>query len=241
MPELDKNSPIPLYFQLQEKLRELIEKGFYREGELIPTEKELQKMYSVSRITVRNAINGLVFEGLLVKKQGVGTIVARPKMIENFSSLKSFTEKMKAQGASIFTKVLAVKRITVSERIAKHLEIKPRDEVIYVKRLRFVNSEPIALFVSYIPTDIGVSENDDYAGSIFELFENRLNIRISGGRKVVEAASANKEEAELLKININDPVLLIKNTTLDDKGRPIEYAEGIYRSDRYRYEVKLKR
>jgi GntR family transcriptional regulator len=241
MPILDEKSPIPLYFQLQEMIKKKIEEGFYKEGDLIPTEKELQQLYSVSRITVRNAIAGLVFEDLLVKKQGLGTIVARPRMVEDFSSLKSFTEKMAAQGAAVATQVIEVKRIGASERIAHHLAIEPESEIIYVKRLRFVDEEPIALFISHIRGDIGITEDDDFKRSIFDLLENKCDIKISGGQKVIEATSANKEEAEFLKIDVDEPVLLIRNTTLDSDNKPIEYAEGVYRSDRYKYVLKLKR
>ena len=241
MVRLDEKSPIPLYFQLQEEIKKKIEQGIYKVGDLIPTEKELQQIYSVSRITVRNAIAGLVFEDLLVKKQGLGTIVARPRMVEDFSSLKSFTEKMAAQGAVIATEVIEVKIIGASERIAHHLAIEPESEIIYVKRLRFVDEEPIALFISHIRGDIGITEDDDFKRSIFDLLENKRGIKISGGQKVIEATSANKEEAELLKIDVDEPVLLIRNTTFDFDNAPIEYAEGVYRSDRYKYVLKLKR
>jgi len=241
MARLDEKSPIPLYFQLQEQIKKKIKQGIYKVGELIPTEKELQQLYSVSRITVRNAIAGLVFEDLLVKKQGLGTIVARPGMIEDFSSLKSFTEKMAAQGAAIATEVIEVKRIGASERIAHHLAIEPESEIVYIKRLRFVDEEPIALFISHIRGDIGISEDDDFKRSIFELLENKCGIKISGGQKVIEATAANKEEAELLKIDVDEPVLLIRNTTFDTDNKPIEYAEGVYRSNRYKYVLKLKR
>jgi len=241
MPILNEKSPIPLYFQLQEQIKKKIEQGIYKVGDLIPTERELQQLYSVSRITVRNAIAGLVFEDLLVKKQGLGTIVARPRMVEDFSSLKSFTEKMAAQGAVIATEVIEVKRIGASEGIALHLAIEPESEIIYIKRLRFVDEEPIALFISHIRGDIGIAEDDDFRGSIFDLLENKCNIEISGGQKVIEATSANKEEAELLKIDVDEPVLLIRNTTFDSDNKPIEYAEGVYRSDRYKYVLKLKR
>ena len=115
--KLKEHSPIPLYFQLQEILRQKIMDGEYPEGVIIPSESELQKTYSVSRITVRNAIEGLVFEDLLIRKQGVGTIVAPRRVVEDFSSLKSFTEKMSSQGVSFHTKVIAVRWIGAPERI----------------------------------------------------------------------------------------------------------------------------
>lgn len=239
---LDTGSPIPLYFQLQEILRGKILAGEYCPGDLIPSEKELQEKFSVSRITVRNAINGLVFEDLLIKKQGHGTIVAYPRMMEDGNSkLKSFTEKMAQQGSEISTDVLEVLRIPATERITEHLNISVGDEIIYSKRLRKVDGEPIALFENYISTRTGVTEKDDFSGSVYNIFEKKYGIKISGAEKVIEADIARSEDASLLKIPAGDPILIIRYTTFDNDNNPIEYSEGIYRADRYKYMVKLKR
>lgn len=239
---LDVKSPIPLYFQLQEILRREILDGKYSLGELIPTEKELQDQYSVSRITVRDAVKGLVFEDLLIKKQGRGTIVAYPRMQETGdSALHSFTEKMEKQGLKTSTQVLDVLRIPVTERLSEHMDIKPDEEIIYAKRLREVDGEPIALFENYISTGTGLTENDDFSGSIFNLLEKKYKITISGSEKIIEAGIARIEDAALLKISAGDPVLIIRYTTFSSDNKRIEYAEGIYRADRYKYMVRLKR
>jgi len=239
---LDINSPVPLYFQLQEILRRKILDGKYNPGDLIPSEKELQELYSVSRITVRNAINGLVFEDLLIKKQGRGTTVAYPRMQEDGNStLQSFTEKMEQQGLKISTEVLDVARIPATERFTEHLNIGEGEEIIYSKRLRKVDGEPIALFENYICTKTGVTEKDDFSGSIFNLLEKKYGIKIFGSEKVIEAGIARNEDAVLLDILAGDPVLIIRYTTFDADNNRIEYAEGIYRADRYKYMVRLKR
>jgi GntR family transcriptional regulator len=239
--QLDSSKPIPLYYQLQELLKSKIDAGEYQPGDLIPTEKELQKQYGVSRITVRNAINGLVLEDLLVKRQGYGTVVASKRMVEDFSHLSSFTEKMHAQGAEVTSRVLEVQRLNAPSRIAEHLHVEKDEPVIEVKRLRLVNGEPIALFTNYLLPKLGVREEDDFSGSIFELLEEKYQVRISSGEKIVEAMVAGEEEARSLDILVGDPVLLIRNVTYDEQGIAIDYAEGIYRADRYKYVVKLKR
>jgi GntR family transcriptional regulator len=239
--KLNPRSPIPLYFQLQEIIKKKIENGEYAPGELIPTEKELQHTYGVSRITVRNAINGLVFEDMLIKKQGYGTMVASPRMVEDFSRLRSFTEKMEAQGAEVTTRVLEIEMVTSDSRISHHLQIESDTPILRIKRLRYVNGEPIALFTNYIRSDIGVGTEDDFSGSIFRLLEEKNHLSISLGEKVIEAMIARSEDAKQLEIQTGDPVLLIRNTVFDDHMRPIDYAEGVYRGDRYKYVVKLKR
>lgn len=239
--KLDSNNPVPLYFQLQEIIKRKIEEGEYQPGDLIPTEKELQELYGISRITVRNAINGLVLEDLLVKRQGYGTVVASKRMVEDFSKLSSFTEKMRSQGAEVTSKVLEVARMQAPSRIAEHMRIETGDPVIEVKRLRFVDGEPIAFFTNYLLPIYGVNENDDYSGSIYELLEKKYGVSIVSGEKVIEAMVAASTEAKLLNIAVGDPVLLIRNVTCDENGEPVDYAEGIYRADRYKYVVKLKR
>jgi len=239
---LDSNSPLPLYFQLQEILRRKIKNREFNPGDIIPTEKELEAMYKVSRITVRNAINGLVFEDLLVKKQGKGTIVAFPKLQEDGNTtLKSFTEKMKMQGKVTSTRVLNVLRIPVTDRLMEHIDIKFGEEIVYAKRLRIVDDEPIALFENYICTNTGLTEKDDFSGSVFELLEKKYGIKIISSEKVIEAGLASKEDADFLKISAGDPVLIIRYTTYDDDNNRIEYAEGVYRADKYKYMVRLKR
>lgn len=239
---LDDRNPLPLYFQLQEILRKKILDGEYNPGDLIPTEKELQELYSVSRITVRNAINGLVLDDLLIKKQGRGTVVAFPKMQDDGNTtLQSFTEKMEKQGKETSTDVLKVIKIPITERLAEHIDLKTNEEIIYTKRLRKVDGEPIALFENYLSAKTGVSENDDFSGSVYKLLENKYGIKISSSEKIIEAGISGIEEADLLKISAGDPVLIIRYTTYDNYNDRIEYAEGIYRADKYKYMVRLKR
>lgn len=239
---LNSSSPLPLYFQLQEILRKKILNREFNPGDIIPSEKELEAFYKVSRITVRNAINGLVFEDLLIKKQGKGTIVAFPRMQEEGNSrLQSFTEKMEEQGRVVSTKVLDVLRIPLTERLAEHMDFNAGEEIIYAKRLRKVDGEPIALFDNYISTGTGVTEKDDLSSSIFNLLEKKYRIIISGSEKVIEAGIAGDEDAALLGISAGDPVLIIRYTTFNNENKRIEYAEGIYRADRYKYMVRLKR
>jgi len=148
---------------------------------------------------------------------------------------------MKEQGKEVTTKVVNLKVIGASGRIANHLKLDSESLVIYVQRLRLIDDEPIALFNSYIRKDIGISEDEDYSQSIYNLLENKYGISIKKGKKVIEVANATEEEANLLDIERGEPVLVIKNTTIDSRNFPIEYAEGIYRSDKYKYELVLNR
>ena len=240
MKSLNGNSPLPLYFQLQEDLKRDIEMGTYGEGEKIPTEKMLEQIYNVSRITVRKAVEGLVYEGILVKRQGIGTIVSEKKYHEKSLKLESFVEKMKEQGFQVDTQILEAARMRAPKRISQHLSIDPNEEVICVKRLRQTNGIPLGIFTAYLPVSLGVSADDDFT-SLFRLLEEKYGVRISHSDRSIVASNASKEEATLLGIRPAEAVLLIKNTTYSDSGKPIEYSEGVYRSDRYEYNLRYTR
>jgi GntR family transcriptional regulator len=239
--KLDSGKPVPLYYQLQEDLKKKIEAGFYKPGDLIPTEKELQELYGVSRITVRNAVIALVLEDLLIKKQGFGTVVAAPRMVENFSRLSSFTEKIEHQGGKVRSLVLEIREISASARIAEHLNIDTGSGVLMVRRLRLVDETPLALFTNYISLETGISRDDDFSGSIFKLLEEKYGIPLTSGEKVIEAIVADEDDAEALQTAPGEPLLLIRNTVFDKNRSPVDSSEGVYRADRFKYIVTLER
>jgi GntR family transcriptional regulator len=242
--KLDPDSAIPLYYQLKEIILAKIEGGYYAPGDMIPTERELQETYEVSRITVRNAIAELVAEDRVVRRQGQGTMVAKPRIVEDSTRLRGFTEKSMAQGAQfedVGTQVLHVERLTAQPRICAYLGIPLESSVIYVKRLRMIHEEPIAVFENYIRGDVGIGTDEDFSHSLYELYEKGHNLDIASAERCVEAGAAQGESAVLLGLAEGDPVLIIRNTTFLRDTAPIEYAEGVYRADRYKYVVKLQR
>jgi GntR family transcriptional regulator len=241
---LNPDSPIPLYHQLKEKIQSKIDSGEYQSGQLIPTEQEMQEAYGVSRITVRNAIAELVAEEKVVKRQGQGTMVSKPRIVEDSTILRGFTEKFMAQGAQfedIGTRVLRAERASASPRICSYLGIPLDAPIIYVRRLRLILDEPIAVFENYIRGDMGIDKGEDFSHSLYELYERDHGLAISRAERCIEASAAQDEIATLLRLHAGAPVLIIKNTTFLLDQTPIEFAEGVYRADRYKYVVQLKR
>jgi GntR family transcriptional regulator len=242
--QLDPNSPIPLYHQLKERIQAKIDNGDYQPGQMIPTERELQETYGISRITVRNAIAELVAEERIIKKQGQGTLVAKPRIVDDSSRLRGFTEKSMAQGAQIEdvgTRVLHVERLAAQPRICAYLGLPFESPVLYVKRLRMLQEEPIAVFENYIRGDMGIEADEDFSHSLYELYERGHGLSIAWAERCIEASAIESDRASLLGLREGEPVLIIKNTTFLSDGCPIEYAEGVYRADRYKYIVQLKR
>ena len=142
---IDKNSPIPAYYQIMNHLREKIAEGVYPINSTLPPERELVEMYQVSRMTVRQAIAELVNEGILVRRKGIGTFIAPPKLEQELSSLTSFTEDMAQRGMKAGGRILSFKEIAPDATIQKILSISAEETVYESVRLRLADDEPMAL------------------------------------------------------------------------------------------------
>jgi len=241
---IKRDSPIPYYFQLEKFLKEEIESGRWQPGQKIPSEAELCEAFGVSRTVVRQALNELVNEGLLYRRKGKGTFVAKPKIAESLvQSLTGFYEDMVARGLTPVTQVLEQKLIPASKKVAGMLNLKEGDLVIKIDRLRSVNNEPILIVTTFIPYQIcpALLEEDLTNQSLYAVLEDKYNLEIARGRRTLEAISASEEDAKLLGIEEGDPLVLLKSVSYLKDGRPIEYFEAKHRGDRSRFEVELIR
>lgn len=241
LPQVQQNSVLPYYYQIREILRQKIAEGEYQPGSKIPSETELQKHFGVSRATIRNAIDSLVAAGLMYRRRGMGTFVAERKIDELLSHLVSFSEEMRLKGMVPSTSRIAVSMVKPSKLIADELKVSPDDQVLRIERVRCANGDPIVILVSYLPPRLGVSLSEDFSGSLLNLLETKYGVEIFVGDQVIEAASADEQQAALLEIEKGDPVLVIRRTSYSRDGMPVEYVEGIYRADRYSYRIQLHR
>ena len=236
---LNRNSPVPLYYQLREVLRECVEHGDFNDSQPLPTEDELIHKYHVSRTTVREALRGLMELGVIVKKQGIGSFVAGRKIEEFLPGLVSFSTEMKARGLTVFTRVLSTDVVKPPSRVAKGLGLPETSTVVRVKRLRYVDSKPIVISTSYLSCD--VSPKDNFEGSIYELLEKKYGLSICAGEASIESCLSDEIESNLLEINIGSAVLNITWKSFSEMNTPVEYSEATFRGDSYRYIVKLKK
>ncbi|HEY8743447.1 MAG TPA: GntR family transcriptional regulator [Chloroflexota bacterium] len=236
-------APIPLYYRLREALRARVAQGEVAVGSLFPTEQELCAQYGVSRTTVREAIQGLVQEGLLVRKQGKGTFVAAPKIEEELGMLVGFTERMEARGLRPSARTLSTEVVTVHGREAELLELPEGSKVYRIVRLRLANDEPMSVETGIFPYDIGLrvtQANLDEVG-YYPLLEGHHGFHLSEADQTIEARQATAEEAGLLQLRRRATVVVMERRTTDTSGRRIELVRGAYRADRYRYRVHLRR
>ena len=239
---INKNSVIPYYYQLKEILKSLIEDNVMSEGEQIPSENELCQKYEVSRTVVRQAINEMVNEGLLTRKKGKGTFVAKPKLSGSLmQNLNGFYKDMTVKDMKTRSKVLEFSIIEAPKKIANRLQQKPGDKIFKIDRLRFVNDEPIVYVITYIPYDLCPELiNEDLANqSLYEVMENKFDLKIHQSRRSIEAVGAIEEIASLLDIEAGNPLFLLKSISYLENGMPVEYYEAKHRGDRIGFEVAI--
>lgn len=241
---IDRRSPIPFYYQLKQILVGEIESGRFEEGDRLPGEHELCSMFDVSRTVVRQALSELENEGWLTRRKGRGTFVAPRKVSENlFQSLTGLHEDVTARGGVLRSEVRRRESVPASAGVAAELGLGEGKPVILLDRLRLVDGVPWVLVVSYLPYDLcpRVLEEDLEHGSLYALLEGGCGVRISHGRRTVEAVAASAEVAGALGMEEKDPVLRLRSTSYGEDGKPVEHFVAHHRGDLSRFEVNLLR
>lgn len=240
---IDKNSPMPIYYQLEQVIQEMINSNELNEGDKIPTEEELCEIYNISRMTVRHAIAGLVNSGILIKKKAIGTFITSRKHLFQLSELHSFTDDMKKRGFNVTNTVLEKKIIKVDENLKNTFNINKISKILKIKRLRKINNEPLAIEISHIPLSIfsGIENEDFSTGSLFNIFEKKYNQRLSHSEQSLEPVIATADECKYLNIKKASPLLKMTGITYAANNLAIEYVIGYYRGDRYKFKLTLKR
>ena len=230
--KLDDNSPIPLYYQLENIIKKRIEEGIYKVDEKIPSERKLSEELDISRMTISKAINNLVEEGVLYRKRGKGTFVSKNK-IDFFPGLMGFTEIMENKGMKPTSKVISQSVIMPDKHLCEKLQISENEKVIFTQRLRLADNEIINLEKSYVPYSLcpKLLEADLSVESIYKLLTNE-GYKLSKAEQEVQAILSNNELSELLQINVDEPILKRKRITYS-KDTPIEYSFNYYRGDVY--------
>jgi GntR family transcriptional regulator len=235
--------PQPLYRQLKELLRAAILDGTFATNEKLPSESELGLRYSVSRITVRQAIGDLHKEGLVFRIQGKGTYVSKPRATEPLSSLQGFSEAMRQLGYETHSKLLSVLTLNAESSVANALAIAERSPVTEIRRVRYLNREPISLDISYFRPDLGerLNAEDIASRDIFPILENECGLALGHADLSIEATLADENSGPPLGLASGAPVMRIERLTYSEKDLPIEYEHLYYRGDAFRYHVRVDR
>lgn len=234
---------VPLYQQIKEDIKAAIERGKYKPNERIPAEPELSAEYSVSRITVRRAVEELCNEGYLIKMQGRGTFVSTPRIHRKMSGgnrLESFSKTCRASGMVPGARLLDCKIVPVREDEREFLGCKEDDLLLYVQRVRTADGRPIFeenLFFPYQEFK-GLMQMDWNDTSAFE------NVRALTGRwpddadhRTIEVTRASSEQAQELNVPLGDPLLFLNVYFLDQNGKPLMIGRQYYVGSRYMFEL----
>jgi GntR family transcriptional regulator len=242
--KVEKDSPVPLYFQIERILEKHILNRDWVPGVQIPTETNLCEYFDVSRSVIRQALRNLSNRGLIERTPGKGTFVTIPKLRGSLiRNLAGFHEDTLAQGHIPSTRVLKHEIIPAHPTEASELGITIGQNVLELKRLRFVDGEPHLLSETYLRLDIEprLSEINYNDISLYMVLDKQFGLHICSGKRVVEATVADQDTAVLLKIQEGAPVLLLRSLTYLQDGRPLEYSVGRHRGDRAKFEVNLVR
>ena len=237
---IDHNSSVPLYKQIEDYIRDLINSGEYDDEKLLPQETELAKKFGVSRNTVRQGMFKLVMEGLLVRKKGLGTKVAPQTITTQLDEWQSFSQEMNQRGVTLKNYSVEVKEDEADEKISQILNIQEGRKVIRLERLRGDEKEPFVYFVSWFHPRIELTGKEDFTRPLYAILENEFSIRPGRSAENLKAINADKKIAERLNIDNGVPILFRERKVYDIGDRIIEYNIGFYRGDKFTYSIDIK-
>ncbi len=238
MIDLDRSSPIPLYFQVAQELEKAIVTGILGPGVKLPNEISLADNLGLSRPTMRRAIQELVDKGLLVRKRGVGTQVVHGEVTRPVE-LTSLYDDLTRNGQAPKTTVLTMEVVPANPKVASQLDLPPAKPVLHLRRLRFANGEPLAILENFLPEDLAdLAQRDLEERGLYQLMRSRgVHIRVAKQR--IGARTGTPEECRLLTERKGSPLLTMDRSTYDDSGRTVEWGHHVYRASQYSFAVTL--
>jgi|EndMetStandDraft_8_1072994.scaffolds.fasta_scaffold220008_2 GntR family transcriptional regulator len=233
---------LPLYRRIQADLREQVADGTLAPGSRLETEQELMARYEVSRATVRQALAGLVADGVLEIRRGIGTWVRPAAMEHRLGGFYTFSREIERHGRSPGTRVRSVALEPVERLVAEALAIPSRTTVVVLARIRLADDEPIVTETSYLPAarfpDL---ERVDFSRArLYDTLTSLFGVRPVRARETFEPVLLTTDEAHVLEARRGDPALRVERTAFDAEGTAIEFCRSTVRGDRYRYSVELR-
>lgn len=237
---LDPDSPIPLYYQLQQQLRRQMGNGTLSSGDVLPSEESLAADLGISRATVRQAIAGLVQDGRLERRRNRGTRVTAPPVRQSLAGFYSFAHVMAELGIEQHSRVIALRRDATPADVAAVLDAGEGDTVV-LERLRHAGETPLILETCWYPRHVGdcLFGADLTTASIYDLLE-AAGVVISRASESIRPITLDSRQADLLCVRKGDPAFFVERTSFEGQ-RPVELRRSVIRGDRYLYAVDLPR
>lgn len=239
---LDRTIPIPLYFQLENRIMEDIRAGKYPVGSRLPTENEWKEMYSVSRATVRQAISGLVQKGWVERNGSKGSFAAFPgQNLVNVHASEPFNNQILRAGMKPRTEVLELKIVAADSRMAGLLEIRERDRFIYMLRRRFVDETAIVTMENYLPYEkcSFILDHDFTCESLNDVLHRQERTKPVIVKQTAEAQMANQKDIRHFGIEKPIPVMHVLSYNRNARDEIISFNVHRYRGDYVKLEIEL--
>jgi GntR family transcriptional regulator len=236
------SSGVPLYRRIEADLRDRIQGGGLAPGAQVATEPELMAEYGVSRATVRQALSGLVAEGLLEIRRGLGTYVSSRRFEHTIGGFYSFSREIEAHGLTPGTKVLDLRLQPAPDDVADALGIVVGTTVVALRRLRMAGPDPLVVETSDLPAARfpGLERVDFSSVRLYDTLLDAYGCRPTRARETFEPVLLTDDEAVLLDQQRGDPALRVERIAFDQDDHPIEFCRSTVRGDRYRYSVELR-
>ncbi len=239
--KIDHNSPMPLHYQVEELMRKVIELPEYKNGGFLPKEVDLAKRLGISRNTIRQATNKLEYEGLLIRKKGVGTRVAQNTVTTSLNNWHSFTQEMSEQGMVFINFLIETSWVKADAKIAAFMQIPEESLILCLIRLRGFEDGPFVYFESYFHPRIGLTGKEDFTRPLYDILEQDYHVVPAISSERIRAKSASVITAKRLRIEHGDPVLVRERYVSDPGNRPVEYNIGFYIAEKFTYTIDIKR
>ena len=235
---VDRSGPVPLYFQLANRIEEAIRGGQLPPGARLENEVALSERLGLSRPTVRRAIQDLVDKGLLVRRRGIGTQVVHGAVTRKVE-LTSLYEDLERTGQKPTTRLLLHEVIAADARLVETLGVAEGRPVLHLRRLRLADGVPVSILENYLPEDfVDLTREALAEHGLYQLLRLRgVTMRVA--RQRIGARKATPAESKLLEIDRNSPLLTMDRTAYDASGRAAEYGHHCYRPDLYSFEITL--
>jgi DNA-binding GntR family transcriptional regulator len=236
--EVDRSSPVPMYFQISRQLEEAVDRGDLTPGERLPGEIEFAQALAISRPTMRQALDHLVEKGMLTRKRGVGTRVSSAQ-VRRRVALTSLHEDLTAAGRQPQTRVLRLKAGCVDRPAARALSLAADAPLVHCERLRLADGQPLAILRNWLPDRFGdITAEDLEAYGLYHLLGQR-NGRPAVAKQRITAVSAGAAQARLLGTKAHAPLISMQRTAFDSAGHAVEFADNLYRADLYAIDVTV--
>lgn len=241
--QLPQYSTVPLYAQIKEAIRAKIIDGTYVAHQRLPSESEMISAFGVSRITVRQAMNDLQKEGLLFKVHGKGTFVALPNVSQELTHLQGFGEAMRLLGHETYSEVFGLGTVTGSATACAKLGLREGERVTEIRRVRYLNREPVSIDYSWLRRDIGarLTEQNLREKDLFSLLENELGQPLHSADVEIDATSAGADIAERLRVPPHSPILRLERLTYASPDKPLVFEYLHYKAESFKYRLKILR